>query len=141
MVDQAKPTVLVCEANEGLQEAFRLMLDEWAVVQFVSKASEWLPLLAKRHWDFFVLDLDGQTEQPLELVRNIRLAYPGLKMLLVAGEFDYDFQVACVKLGQLSFLTKPFSAPAAVSKIKTLLGLEAPSIRTRIVKIPLADGG
>ena len=135
---QAKPSILVCEAYEGLQEVFRLMLDDWASVQVVSKTSEWLPVLAKHHWDFFVLDLDGQSGEPLELVRNIRLAYPDLKLLLVAGQVDYEFQVACVKLGQLSFLTKPFSAPAAVAKIKTLLGLAASSIHTRIVKIALS---
>jgi DNA-binding NtrC family response regulator len=132
------PTILVCEPYEGLQEAFRLMLDDWASVQVVSKTTEWLPVLAKQHWDLFVLDLDGQAGEPLELVRNIRLAYPDLKMLLVAGEFDYDFQVACVKLGQLSFITKPFSAAATVAKMKTLLGLAAPSIHTRVVKIALS---
>jgi len=56
----------------------------------------------------------------------------------VAAAFAYDFQVACVKLGQLSFLTKPFSVPAAVAKMKVLLGLAAPSIHTRVVKIALS---
>jgi len=64
MPSQKKPTVLVCEANEGLQEAFHLMLDEWASVQLVSKTSEWLPVLAKSQWALFVLDL------PLKLMRK-----------------------------------------------------------------------
>ncbi len=135
---QRIPSILVCEAYDGLQEAFRLMLDDWASVQVVSKTTEWLPVLAEHHWDLFVLDLDGQAGDPLELVRNIRLAYPDLKLLLVAATFDYEFQVACVKLGQLSFVTKPFSAAATVAKMKTLLGLAASSIRTRIVKIALS---
>ncbi|MBI2093890.1 MAG: hypothetical protein HYT88_04125 [Candidatus Omnitrophica bacterium] len=51
---------------------------------------------------------------------------------------DDAFQVACVKLEGFSFLTKLFSALAAVAKIKTLLGFAAPSIRTRVVKIALS---
>ncbi len=93
-------------------------------------------MFAQHEVELLILDLDGQAES-LALVQRVRTAVPELKVLLVAGQFDYDFQVACVKLGQVSFLTKPFSAPAAVAKIKALLGLAVPSIRTRIVKIAL----
>ncbi len=135
---QTKPHIVVCEADEGLREAFGLMLDGWAAVSVLSRADDCFTSLAQQQTDLLILDLDGQDAEPLALVRSLRTAQPDLKILLVAGEFDYDFQVACVKLGGFSFLTKLFSAPAAVAKMKILLGLEAPSIRTRIVKIALS---
>lgn len=134
---QVKPRIVVCEAYEGLREAFQLMLEDWASFSFIPSTDDCFTLIQQQA-DMLILDLDGQTAEPLTLVENLRTAYPNLKLLLVAGQFDYDFQVACVKLGQFSFLTKPFSAPAAVAKMKTLLGLAAPSIRTRVVKIALS---
>ncbi len=133
-----KPAILICEAHEGLQEAFRLMLEDWASIRFVAQAEPIFATLAQERPDLLILDVDGQAAEPMVLVERLRTTYPELKVLLVAGQFDYDFQVACVKLGQLSFLTKPFSVPAAVAKMKVLLGLAAPSIHTRVVKIALS---
>ena len=133
-----KPAILICEAHEGLQEAFHLMLDDWASIRFVAHVEPIFAILGHERPDLLILDVDGQSADPLGLVEQLRTTYPELKVLLVAGQFDYDFQVACVKLGQLSFLTKPFSAPAAVAKMKALLGLAVPSIRTRVVKIALS---
>lgn len=135
---QDKPRIVLCEADEGLREAFGLMLEGWATSTVFSKANDCFTHLTQQQADLLVLDLDGQNTEPLALVLSLRIAHPDLKTLLVAGEFDYDFQVNCVKLGGFSFLTKLFSAPAAVAKMKTLLGLEAPSIHTRIVKIALS---
>lgn len=132
------PTILLCESYPGLQEAFQLMLDGWASFRLTPTVEECVAALTQDAPDLLILDIDGQKDDPLALVAHLRGAYPHLKLLLVAAEFAYDVQVACVKLGQLSFLTKPFSAPAAVAKMKALLGLAAPSIHTRVVKIALS---
>ncbi|MDP3723027.1 MAG: response regulator [Candidatus Omnitrophota bacterium] len=133
-----RPTILLCESYPGLQEAFQLMSDRWASLRLAPTVEECLAALTQEEPDLLILDIDGQKADPLALLANLRSTYPDLKLLLVAAEFTYDFQVACVKLGQLSFLTKPFSVPAAVAKMKVLLGLAASSIHTRVVKIPLS---
>lgn len=134
-----RPAILLCESYPGLQEAFQLMLDWWASLRLTPTVEACLAALTQEAPDLLILDIDGQNKaDPLALVAHLRRAYPDLKLLLVAAEFAYDFQVACVKLGQLSFLTKPFSVPAAVAKMKALLGLAAPSIHTRVVKIALS---
>ncbi len=138
MVAEKLPTILLCESYPGLQEAFRLMSEGWASLRLTPTVEECLAALTQKEPDLLVLDVDGQKTDPLTLVANLRNTCPDLKLLLVAAEFAYDFQVACVKLGQLSFLTKPFSVPAAVAKMKVLLGLATPSIHTRVVKIPLS---
>ena len=138
MMAENLPTILLCESYPGLQEAFQLMLDGWASLRLTPTVEACLAALTQEEPDLLILDIDGQNTDPLALVANLRSAHPDLKLLLVAAEFAYDFQVACVKLGQLSFLTKPFSVPAAVAKMKALLGLAAPSIHTRVVKIALS---
>lgn len=132
------PTILLCESSPGLQEAFQRMPDGWASLRLTPTVEECLAALTQEALDLLILDIDGQNMDPLALVANLRSTYPDLKLLLVAATFAYDFQAACVKLGQLSFLTKPFSVPAAVAKMKALLGLAAPSIHTRVVKITLS---
>ncbi len=138
MMAENLPTILLCESYPGLQEAFQLMLNGWASLRFTPTVEECLAALTQEAPDLLILDIDGQNTDPLALVANLRSTYPDLKLLVVAAAFAYDFQVACVKLGQLSFLTKPFSVPAAVAKMKVLLGLAAPSIHTRVVKIALS---
>jgi DNA-binding NtrC family response regulator len=132
------PTIMLCESYPGLQEAFQLMLEGWALLRPTPSVNECLVALTQDAPDLLILDIDDQKDDPLALVAHLRGAYPHLKVLLVAAQFAYDFQVACVKLGQFSFLTKPFSAPAAVAKMKALLGLATPSIHTRVVKIALS---
>jgi len=131
-----KPRIAVYEAYDGLREAFSLMLEDWAAVRFLASAEACVTACTQDSADLMILDVDGHAD-PLALVQRVRKVAPQAKVLLVAGEFDYEFQVACVKLGQISFLTKPFSAPAAVEKMQVLLGLAVPSIRTRVVRIAL----
>ena len=138
MMAENLPTILLCESYPGLQEAFQLMLNGWASLRLTPTVEECLASLTPEAPAMLILDIDGQNTDPLALVANLRSTYPDLKLLVVAAAFAYDFQVACVKLGQLSFLTKPFSVPAAVAKMKALLGLAVPSVHTRVVKIALS---
>lgn len=131
------PTILVCEAYEGLQEAFRLILEDWASVRCVARAEDCFSQLTQGPVDLLIFDLDLQAVDPLGFLRDLRSVYPDLKVLLVAGEFEFDFQVAALKFSPVSFLTKPFNTQATVERIQVLVGYATSSVRTRVVRIAL----
>lgn len=132
-----KPRIVVCESDEGLRAAFQLMLEDWAEVQIIEQAEACVRELNQAPIDLLIIDVDDQTLDPLQLLGNIRAAYPNLKILLVAGSFDLDFQVAALKFSPVSFLTKSFEPKVAMEKMQTLVGHSASPIRTRIVRIAL----
>ena len=136
------PTILVCEADEGVQEAFRLLLEDWATAQVVPDTTECLNALRQSPVELLILDLDGQGIEPLEVLTTIRATYPTLKVLLVAGGFTLDFQLAALKRSPISFLTKPFNPKATVEKIQTLVGYATSLVRRRsIVRVVVSTVG
>jgi len=127
--------ILVCEADEGVQEAFRLMLAEWASVRVVARAAECFEILAHGSTALLILDLDRQAGKPLHGLRRLRLVAPDLTILLVAGAFTFDFQVSALRYSPVSFLTKPFDPKATVERMQLLTGAIHSSIRTRMIRI------
>jgi two-component system response regulator FlrC len=132
-----KPTILLSEPDAGLQEALKLLLEDWATVSIVPTLEAGLQLLTEAPTDLFILDVDGQSIAPLSFLTVLRVGHPNLKILLVAGQFDFDFQVAALKFPPVSFLTKPFEPQVAVEKMQTLTGYAKSSIRTRVLRLPI----
>ncbi len=159
--------ILICESYSGLQSAFKLMLDSRYDLIFSNDDEEILPLLDQNPGHLVVWDLDRPTgtmetaldairssDEPLQTYREticanrfldrlkaIRRAYPELKILLLAGEFECDFQVAAIQeIGSVSFFLKPWKSNGEiVEKIQVLLGDKKSSIRDWVLRMPLAS--
>lgn len=131
--------ILVCEADAGVQEAFRLLLEDWAAVRMVAEADACLRKLSQASVELFILDLDGQAIKTLDFLRTIRQRSPHLHVLVVAGDFDLDFQRAALKCAPISFLTKPFHPPATVERLQTLTGYAPSSIQKHVMQVVSAD--
>ena len=53
---QVKPRIVVCEAYEGLREAFQLMLEDWASISFIPSAADCFTTLVQQQVDMLILD-------------------------------------------------------------------------------------
>lgn len=167
---QPRGQLLICEAYPGLREAVKLLLEArgggYGLV-FVEHPSEILPRLQRDAFRLLLWDLNAPTgslettlnairagDNPetlrktlstdpsfvLGILKAVRHAAPALKTLLMAVQFDLDFQMAVVKqCGQVSFLpTPPGQSPMAiVEKIQIVLGDKKDSIWDRVVRVPL----
>ncbi len=154
---------MICESYPGMREAFKLMLGRQYQLAFAKQPHEITPLLRNhRTARLLIWDLDHPTgsldetlkaiceETPmglpcrsadkiLETLKAVRRDHPALKILLIAGEFECDFQIAAIQQGGLvSFLTKPWDSSAAVvEQIQVMLGDRKSSIREWRLRVPL----
>lgn len=157
--------LLICESYPGMREAFKLMLGRQYRLVFAEQPHEIAPLLQnQKATRLLIWDLDRPTgsldetlkaiceDTPLELfyrsadeilatLKAVRRNSPALRILLVAGEFDYDFQIAAIQqCGLVSFLTKPWgSPPAVIEQIQVMLGDRKSSIRHHVLRIPISS--
>ncbi len=144
--------ILICENYSGMQGAFTLALGSEYELIFVSDPTE-IPLALRSHpVRLLIWDLDrtsgsmqgvlkairmGQPftppthSQSLETLQTIRQSYPALKILLIAQEFNIDFQEDVIReCGLVAFLTKPWNSSADVAeRIQVILGDKKSSIR------------
>jgi len=157
--------LVICESYPGLREAFKLMLDRQYRLVFAEQPHE-IGSLLRAHKDtrLLIWDLDRPTgsldetlkaiceDRPLELpyratddilvtLKTIRRDHPELRILLVAGEFDVEFQIAAIQqCGLVNFLTKPWGSPAAVTEqIQVMLDDRKSSIRQWVLRVPLTN--
>ncbi len=85
------------------------------------------------------LDLQVSLVDCLEMLQAIRRAHPQLPVVLLAGEFEYDFQAAIVpQCHSVSFLTKDRPLDQLAERIQIILGDKKSSIREWILRIPEA---
>ena len=133
------PTVVLCEAYDSLREALAPVLGDRYRVTTVSHVADLVPVLAAATPDLLILDVDGQ-QAPYASLRRIRHTHGGLRVLLLAGAFTLDEQLAAVQLTRVSFLEKVFSLERFREKVETMIhGFSRSPIHTRILRIPLIE--
>lgn len=130
--------ILVCEDYPGMKDVFDLMLGGQYELAFVESPEEIVAFLAQSLARLLIWDLNRGGDY-LGTLRRIRRICPALKILLVGGEFDVEFQLEVIReCGLASFLTKPWGSSAAVAeRIQVMLGDRKSSIHQRILRIPL----
>ena len=135
------PSIVLCEAYDSLREGLALVLGDHYRVSAVSRVVELLPVLAAEAPDLLILDVDGQRE-PYEALGRLRHTHATLRVLLLAGAFTLEEQLAAVRLTDVSFLPKLFSLERFREKVDTLIrGSSRSPIRTRIIRLPLINSG
>lgn len=159
--DETGGKILICESYPGMQGVFTLALGSEYELLFVNDPTE-IPLVLRSHpVRLLILDLDRTSgsmqgvlktirmgksfsppthSQSLETLQTIRHSYPALKILLIAQEFNIDFQENVIRnCGMMSFRTKPFEDTKALAEqIKVMVGDKQSTIRSWVLRVPLA---
>ncbi len=134
--------LLICEDYPGMRDAFDLMLGDRYELAFVDSQEEIVPFLAQFPVRLVIWDLN-RGGNPLQVLRRIRRIFPELRILLIAGEFEYDLQIAAIQqCGDVRFLTKPWKSTAGVlEQVQAMLGDRESSIHHRILRVSIAPRG
>lgn len=133
-MEAQQSSVVVCEAYETLREGLELILRNLYRVTAVNHVADLFPILEDGRPDLLIFDVDGQPE-PYEALARVRQFHQTLRILLIAGEFSFDQQIAAVRLSNVSFLTKPFSVEHFLEKVQTLIQGYSGSPKRYVVQI------
>ena len=121
------PTVLVVDDEERLRKALSRSLrqEKWRTYAAASGA-EALGVLRERKIDLVITDLVMPGMDGMTLVRRIRRADPGMKVIIITAYGSTESMAEAEALGVSCYLAKPFDLSHLKSKVKELLsGFEA----------------
>jgi CheY-like chemotaxis protein len=116
------PSILVVDDEEETRWGFRRVLEDlgYYVVEAVNGRHA-LNAARERFFDLVVLDLSMPDEDGIELIRNLRMELPLLKVLVVSGFMSGSFLYIAKKLGASSTLQKPVPEDRLVVEVCQLL--------------------
>ena len=110
--------VLIVDDHAILRRGLRALLsDEFHGAAFgeAADAVEALEQLRKKEWDVALLDMTMPGKSGLDLLKEIKVEWPRLPVLVLSGHSEDQFAIRVLKAGGAGYMTKE-SAPEELAK-------------------------
>ncbi len=118
----AATRILVVEDDSairrGVVDALRF---QGYVVSEASHGDEAFAMALEPRYDLLLLDLILPGRQGLEILKEVRMAYPTLPVIIVTAKGDETDRVNGLKLGADDYVVKPFSIKELLARIEAVL--------------------
>jgi putative two-component system response regulator len=121
-------------AKKALEEYYRILTMPSAVKMFA--------LLEKITPDLILLDIEMPELNGVEAFRKLKAhnLFGQIPVIFLTGRNDTAIEAKCFELGAVDFITKPFSAPVLLNRIKTYLNIDE-IIHERTVQLQRLQNG
>jgi len=113
--------LLLADDHTLLREGLKRLLHQTEDIMVEGEAGngqEVLTLLARRHWDVLVLDMSMPGRDGIDLIRQIRLEYPRVPILVLTMHGEQQYVVRAIKAGATGYLTKDSAAEELVQAVR-----------------------
>jgi DNA-binding NarL/FixJ family response regulator len=84
-------------------------------------ANQAMELLRKQHWDVMILDISLPGKSGLELIKEVKIAYPKLAVLVLSVQSEDQYAIRMLKAGAAGYLTKDRTPEELISALTKLL--------------------
>jgi len=116
-----KPTILVCDDEEGLRESFKLVLEEFYDVRFAINGLEAIEKLKTFTPDLMLLDIKMPKLHGMEILKQIKKLKPRLPVIIVTGYQSVEMAQEALKNGAADYIPKPFESKQLLKIISQVL--------------------
>jgi len=126
---------IVDDSDTNLSMAESALEDQYRVLTMASGA-KMFSLLEKMIPDLILLDIEMPEMNGIDALIKLKSceAWKNIPVIFLTGRTDETVEVHCFELGAVDFITKPFSAPVLLKRVKTHLDIDK-AIRERSVQI------
>ena len=110
MISNNRPTILICDDEEGIRESFKLILSDLYDLHFAEnglKAIEMLPSLSPAA---MLLDIKMPKLNGMETLKQIKKLKPSLPVIIVTGYQSVELAQEALKNGAADYIPKPFDS-------------------------------
>jgi len=108
----------LASAKEALKEQYRVMT--------LPSAAKMFALMEKVKPDLILLDIEMPETDGFEALQQLKRngAHAGIPIIFLTSMTDAEVEVRGFQLGVIDFITKPFSAPVLLNRLKTHLDID-----------------
>ena len=110
MPDQNRPTILVCDDEEGVRESFKLILEDHYNLRFALNGLEAIETLKSFTPDLMLLDIKMPKTHGMEILKQIKKSKPKLPVIIVTGYQSVEMAQEALKNGASDYIPKPFDS-------------------------------
>ena len=105
-----KPTILICDDEEGIRESFKLILDGQYQLRFAMNGLEALEMLKSFSPDLVLLDIKMPKMHGMEILKQVKKLKPSLPVIIVTGYQSVEMAQEALKNGAADYIPKPFES-------------------------------
>ncbi|MFH0731357.1 MAG: response regulator [Candidatus Omnitrophota bacterium] len=117
-----KPKVLICDDEEGVRESLKLILERDYESITANDAQEVLAKLKQQHDIKVVLmDIKMPKTNGLEALKQIKVQYPGVAVIMITGYQTTEAATEAIKLGAMDYILKPIDSGSVLASIRRAL--------------------
>jgi DNA-binding NarL/FixJ family response regulator len=116
--------VLIVDDHAILRRGLRALLsDEFTDAKFgeASNAEQALEQLGKKKWDVALLDITMPGKSGLDFLKELKVAWPRLPVLVLSAHPEDQFAVRVLKAGAAGYMTKESAPEELVQAIRKIL--------------------
>ncbi|MGE0076335.1 MAG: sigma-54-dependent transcriptional regulator [Bacteroidales bacterium] len=121
--------ILVLDDEKVFREEIREFLEnDGFTVLLSAKPSEAFHILTENEVDILILDLRLPEMDGLEVLKQVKLQYPEIEVIMITGHGDMDAVIQSMRHGAVEFFPKPFrllDMRAAIHRTKRYITLHA----------------
>jgi len=121
-----KKTIFVVDDNDTNLASAKEALKEQYRVMTLPSAAKMFTLLEKVNPDLILLDIEMPEVDGFEALRQLKgnSAQAGIPVVFLTSLSNAEVEARGFQLGVIDFITKPFSAPVLINRIKTHLDID-----------------
>ena len=116
-----KPTILVCDDEEGIRESFRLILGDQYNLAFANNGLEGLEMLKSLSPALVLLDIKMPKMHGMEILKQVKRLRPLLPVIIVTGYQSVEMAQEALKLGAADYIPKPFESKQILKAVEQSL--------------------
>ena len=116
-----KPTILVCDDEEGIRESFKLILSDSYDLRFVNNGLQALDLLKTFSPDAMLLDIKMPKINGIEVLKQIKKLKPNLPVIIVTGYQSVETAQEAIRNGASDYIPKPFESRQILKAVAQVL--------------------
>ncbi|MBW1914597.1 MAG: sigma-54-dependent Fis family transcriptional regulator [Deltaproteobacteria bacterium] len=115
---QAKETILVVDDEYGVQQSFKMILDNKYNVLYAGTGQEAIDILSKYSIQLILLDIMLPDTDGLELLPKFKETFPDTEIIMVSAVKEIQTAVKAMKAGAYDYIVKPFDVEDIINLVK-----------------------
>jgi putative two-component system response regulator len=123
--EKVKTIFVIDDSDTNLSMAEAVLEDQYRVMTMPS-AAKMFTLLEKVTPDLILLDIEMPEMNGFEALAKLKSesVWTDIPVMFLTGRNDADVEARGLEMGAVDFVTKPFSAPVLLNRIKTHLNID-----------------